>query len=145
MTVLEVLAVIVVGLAIALALALTGLFLRRRILQRDGGFDLCLRTGRAAWNDGWIFGIARYRGDTLEWFRTFSFGNRPRRVVSRHSLAVVNRREPGVDEAYDLPSGHMIFMWEANGERFEVSMTEPASMALRAWLEAAPPGEHLVA
>jgi len=39
----------------------------------------------------------------------------------------------------------MIFMWEENGERFEVSMTESASMAFRAWLEAAPPGEHLVA
>ena len=34
---------------------------------------------------------------------------------------------------------------EVAGERLEVSMSEAASMAFLAWLEAAPPGGHLVA
>lgn len=145
MTVMESVAVIVAGIAVLLALALGALFLRRRILQRHGGFDLCLRTGRAAWSDGWVFGIARYRGDVLEWFRTFSYGTRVRRVLPRRDLTVVGRRTPDPEEAYDLPAGHVVLVWEVNGERIEVSMAEAASMAFLAWLEAAPPGEHLVA
>jgi hypothetical protein len=145
MTVMEIVAVIVAGVAILLALAIAGLFLRRTILQRQGGFDLCLRVGQAAWSDGWVFGIARYRGDVIEWFRTFSYGSRVRRVLPRRDLTVVGRRVPDAEEAYDLPAGHVVFIWEVRGERLEVSMSEAASMALLAWLEAAPPGEHLVA
>jgi len=145
MTVMETVAVIVAGLAILVALALGALFVRRAILQRQGGSDLCLGVGRAAWSDGWVFGIARYRGDVLEWFRTFSYGTRVRRVLPRRELTVVGRRTPDPEEAYDLPAGHVVLVWEVNGERIEVSMTEAASMAFLAWLEAAPPGEHLVA
>lgn len=145
MTVLEVVAVLVAVLATLLALALGGLFLRRQVLQRDGGFDMCLRIGRAGWSDGWVFGIARYRGDLLEWFRTFSFGTRAKRSVVRRGVVVLSRREPGVEEAYDLPAGHLVFACDFGGEQTEVSMTEGASMAFLSWLEAAPPGEHLVA
>lgn len=145
MTVMELVAVIVAGFALLIALAIGGLFVRRNILQRRGGFDLCLRIGRAAWSDGWVFGIARYNGDVIEWFRTFSYGSRVRRVLPRRELTVVGRRAPDSDEAYDLPAGHVVFIWEVKGERLEVSMTEAASMAFLAWLESAPPGEHMVA
>jgi hypothetical protein len=145
MTVMEWVAVIVAGVALLTGLALGGLFVRRTVLQRQGGFDLCLRIGTAGWSDGWVFGIARYRGDVLEWFRTFSFGTRVQRVLPRRDLTVVGRRTPTADEAYDLPAGHVVLIWEVAGERLEVSMSEAASMALLAWLEAAPPGGHLVA
>lgn len=145
MTVIEWIAVIVAGAAVLVALALGGLFVRRTLLQRQGGFDMCLRIGTAGWSDGWVFGIARYRGDVLEWFRTFSFGTRVQRVLPRRDLTVVGRRLPVADEAYDLPAGHVVLIWEVGRERLEVSMSEAASMAFLAWLEAAPPGEHLVA
>lgn len=145
MTVLEWVAVILAGVALLIALGLGGLFVRRLVLQREGGFDLCLRIGSAGWSDGWVFGIARYRGDVLEWFRTFSFGTRVQRVLPRRELTVVGRRLPTADEAYDLPAGHIVLIWEVGGERLEVSMSEAASMAFLAWLEAAPPGGHLVA
>jgi hypothetical protein len=145
MTVMEWVAVIVAGIAVLCVLALGGLFLRRSLLQREGGFDLCLRVGQAAWSDGWVFGIARYRGDVIEWFRTFSYGSRIGRVLPRRELTVIGRRAPDPEEAYDLPAGHVVFIWEVKGERLEVSMSEAASMAFLAWLESAPPGEHLVA
>jgi hypothetical protein len=145
MTVLEWVAVIVAGAAVLVGLGLGGLFVRRTLLQRQGGFDMCLRIGTAGWSDGWVFGIARYRGDMLEWFRTFSIGTRVQRVLPRRNLTVVGRRLPAADEAYDLPAGHVVLIWEVGGERLEVSMSEAASMAFLAWLEAAPPGEHLVA
>jgi hypothetical protein len=118
---------------------------RRRLLQRYGGFDMFLRVGREGWTDGWVFGIARYRGDLLEWFRTFSYFGRTKRVLGRRALIVHGRREPEPDEAYDLPAGHVIFICDIDGERIEVSMTEGAATAFRSWLEAAPPGEHVVA
>jgi hypothetical protein len=89
--------------------------------------------------------VGRYRGDDLEWFRTFSYGGRPKQLLRRPELAVLGRREPDAEEAYDLPSGHMIFSCEVASRPLDVSMTEAASMAFLSWLEAAPPGGHLVA
>jgi hypothetical protein len=145
MGVLEWVAVIVAVVALAIVLALGGLFLRRRILQREGGFDMCLRIGRNGWSGGWVFGIGRYRGDDVEWFRTFSYGARPRWSSPRSDLTVTDRRAPDPEEAYDLPAGHIVFGCEAGDRRLEMSMSEGASMAFLAWLEAAPPGGHLVA
>jgi hypothetical protein len=145
MGVLEWIAVVVAAIALVIVLALAGLFLRRRILQREGGFDMCLRTGRNAWGGGWVFGIGRYRSDDVEWFRTFSYGARPKWSAPRADLNVVDRRLPDPEEAYDLPAGHIVLVCETAERSIEVSMTEPASMAFLAWLEAAPPGGHLVA
>jgi hypothetical protein len=39
----------------------------------------------------------------------------------------------------------MIFTCEVASRPLDVSMTEAASMAFLSWLEAAPPGGHLVA
>ena len=145
MGVLEWVAVVIAVVVLVIVLALGGLFLRRRILQREGGgFDMCLRTGRNGWGGGWVFGIGRYRDDDVEWFRTFSYGARPKWSSPRSDLNVTDRRAPDPEEAYDLPAGHIVFVCEAGDRRLEVSMSEAASMAFLAWLEAAPPGEHLV-
>jgi hypothetical protein len=145
MALLEWVALIVAALALFIVLALLGLFVRRNLLQREGGFDMCLRLGGSGWGGGWVFGVGRYRGDDLEWFRTFSFGGRPKQLLRRPELAVLGRREPDAEEAYDLPAGHMIFTCEVASRPLDVSMTEAASMAFLSWLEAAPPGGHLVA
>jgi hypothetical protein len=145
MGVLEWVAVVVAVLALAIVLALGGLFLRRRVLQREGGFDMCLRVGRTAWGGSWVFGVGRYRGDDVEWFRTFSYGARPKWSSRRAVLDVVDRRTPDPEEAYDLPSGHIVLVCKVGDRSLEISMSEAASMAFLAWLEAAPPGEHLVA
>jgi hypothetical protein len=145
MGVLEWVAVIVAVIALAIVLVLGGLFLRRRVLQRQGGFDMCLRVGRDGWSGGWVFGVGRYRGDDVEWFRTFSYGARPKWSSQRSDLNVVDRRAPEAEEAYDLPAGNIVLVCQDGDRSLEVSMSEPASMAFLAWLEAAPPGGHLVA
>src|SRR5690606_38861844 len=109
------------------------------------GFDMCMRVGsQHGWAGGWVFGIGRYRGDRLEWFRTFSFAPRTKRSFCRGELAVSNRRAPDAEEDYELPSGHVVLGCVVGTSTVEVSMTEAASMAFLAWLEAAPPGGHLV-
>lgn len=73
------LALLVSGLVVALVVI--GLFvfaLRRRLIQRSGGtFDCSLRWGVAEELDisgkGWVYGVARYSGDRIDWFRVFSY------------------------------------------------------------------------
>lgn len=69
-----------------IALVVVGLFvfgLRRRLIQRSGGtFDCSLR-----WEapekpgdengKGWGYGVARYNGDRIEWYRVFSYSPAP--------------------------------------------------------------------
>ncbi|HSK55643.1 MAG TPA: DUF2550 domain-containing protein [Jiangellales bacterium] len=144
MTVLEVSAVLVVALVAAAVVLVVAFTVRRRSLQRGGGFDMSLRQGRR-WTGGWVFGIGRFRGDDLEWFRTFSVTWRPSQVLVRRVVTVRERRRPSRQEAYDLPAGHVVMSCLVAGRELEVSMSERAETAFLAWLEAAPPGEHLVA
>ncbi|MBD0293242.1 MAG: DUF2550 domain-containing protein [Jiangellaceae bacterium] len=144
MSVLEWAALVIAAAAAMIVLGVSALFLRRSVLQRDGGFDMCLRVGRHGFGNGWVFGIGRYRGDALEWFRTFSFGGRPNRSLRRAELGVVERRTPDGEESAELPSGHLVLTCRVGDRSLDVSMSDRASTAFLAWLEAAPPGGHLV-
>lgn len=81
-----VLALTVCGLVVALVVV--GLFvfgLRRRLIQRSGGtFDCSLRWDVPEKSDpngkGWGYGVARYNGDRIEWYRVFSYS--PARAAS---------------------------------------------------------------
>ncbi|GDY77152.1 hypothetical protein SAV31267_066370 [Streptomyces avermitilis] len=81
-----VLALTVCGLVVALVVV--GLFvfgLRRRLIQRSGGtFDCSLRWDVPEKGDsngkGWSYGVARYNGDRIEWYRVFSYA--PARAAS---------------------------------------------------------------
>lgn len=143
MTALGWLAVVIAALAVLTTLALVGLLIRRILLQRGGGFDMCLRIGPEERTHGWVFGVGRYRGEMLEWHRTFRPGGGTR-VLDRR-LEVLSRRQPADDEAYDLPAEHVVFECDLGRERVEVSMPEDAATGFRSWLEAAPPGEHVSA
>ncbi|TXS38080.1 DUF2550 domain-containing protein [Streptomyces sp. OR43] len=133
------------------ALVLLGLFvfgLRRRLIQRSGGtFDCSLRwdvpeepdlTGK-----GWVYGVARYSGDKVNWFRVFSYSPRPRRVLERASIEVVARRLPEGEEELALLSDAVVLGCLHRETRLELAMTEDALTGFLAWLEAAPPGQRV--
>src|SRR6188472_666610 len=85
------------------------LVVRRRWLSRNGGtfeFSVRVRPGRGG--RGWVLGVGRYTGSTLEWFRIFSLAPRPRYVYRREELTFVSRRDPEGVEAYSLYSGHIV-------------------------------------
>ncbi len=133
-------------------LVLVGLFvfgLRRRLIQRSGGtFDCSLR-----WNvtdpetepsgKGWVYGVARYNGDRIEWFRVFSYAPRPRRVLERASIEVLDRRTPRGEEELALLSDAVVLVCVHRGTRLELAMSEDALTGFLAWLEAAPPGQRV--
>jgi Protein of unknown function (DUF2550) len=136
-----------------LALAAVGLFvfgLRRRLIQRPGGtFDCSMRLaadpgdGLEPTGKGWVYGVARYSGDRVEWFRVFSYAPRPRHVLERDAIEVAGRRTPQGEEELALLSDAFVLSCVHRGTRVELAMSEDALTGFLAWLEAAPPGQRV--
>ena len=142
------------------AATLMGLFVfgfRRRLIQRPGGtFDCSLRltpddpadttdadgTADPA-GKGWVYGVARYSGDRIEWFRVFSYAFRPRRVLDRPAIEVRGRRDPEGAEELALLSDAVVLSCAHRGTHLELAMSDDALTGFLAWLEAAPPGQRV--
>ncbi|WP_431036812.1 DUF2550 domain-containing protein [Streptomyces sp. P6-2-1] len=143
------LTLLVCGLVVVLVAA--GLFvfgLRRRLIQRSGGtFDCSLRWNAPARGEasgkGWIYGVARYNGDRVAWFRVFSYSPRPRRLLERSEIEVTDRRLPEGEEELALLSDAVVLGCLHRGTRLELAMSEDALTGFLAWLEAAPPGQRV--
>ncbi|MEU0393178.1 DUF2550 domain-containing protein [Streptomyces sp. NPDC006208] len=136
---------------LVVALVVIGLFvfgLRRRLIQRSGGtFDCSLRWNVPEKTDlsgkGWVYGVARYSGDRIEWFRVFSYAPRPRRGLERSAIEVLARRSPEGEEELALLSDAIVLGCLHRGTRLELAMSEDALTGFLAWLEAAPPGQRV--
>ncbi|MER6999545.1 DUF2550 domain-containing protein [Streptomyces sp. NPDC000410] len=136
---------------LVVALVVIGLFvfgLRRRLIQRSGGtFDCSLRWNVPEESDhsgkGWVYGVARYSGDRIEWFRVFSYAPRPRRTLERAAIEVIARRMPEGEEELALLSDSIVLGCQHKGTRLELAMSEDALTGFLAWLEAAPPGQRV--
>ena len=134
-------------IALVVVLIFLFLFVRRRLISRDGGtFECSVRTrppsrgNAAASARGWSLGLGRYTGDQLEWFRIFSFAARPKYTFDR-PMTVGGRRVPHGAEAFSLYSGHVVVSVRLDsGKTIELAMSQNALMGFLAWTEAAPPG-----
>ncbi|MFC9531179.1 DUF2550 domain-containing protein [Streptomyces sp. NPDC056975] len=143
--------VLVLCVVAVVVFVLLGLFvfgLRRRLIQRSGGtFDCSLRwdvpEGGDASGKGWGYGVARYNGDRIEWFRVFSYAIRPRRTLERSAIEVTGRRSPEGEEELALLSDAIVLACSHRGSRLELAMSEDALTGFLAWLEAAPPGQRV--
>jgi hypothetical protein len=144
-----VLALTVCGLVVAfVAVGLFVFGLRRRLIQRSGGtFDCSLRWDVPKDGDangkGWGYGVARYNGDRIEWYRVFSYAPRPRRTLERSAIEVAGRRAPEGEEELALLSDATVLACLHRGTRLELAMSEDALTGFLAWLEAAPPGQRV--
>ena len=131
-----------VGLVLLLVLLYgIGLIVRRRLLSRDGGtFELSHRVRTTHPGRGWLLGIGRYNGDSLEWFRIFSLSPKPKAVWQRHPLAFAARRAPEGAEEMSLYDGHVVVTCTYRDQQIELAMSEASLTGFQAWLEAGPPG-----
>jgi Protein of unknown function (DUF2550) len=133
----------VAGVAVVAVIAVGALAVRRRFITRRGGtFDCSLRLRPARSGKGWALGIGRYSGDSLEWYRVFSYATRPRRVMARRELQIVDRRVPEGAEVFSLLAGAVIVRCREgsdSGAILEFAMGEDALTGFLSWLEAAPP------
>ncbi|MGH8969383.1 MAG: DUF2550 domain-containing protein [Actinomycetes bacterium] len=132
---------VLAALVVALLLALGALAVRRRFITRSGGtFDCSLRLKPASHGKGWALGVGRYAGDSLEWHRVFSYSARPRRVMARRDLEVLERREPDGPEIFALLSGAVVVVCRQGSAPVELAMSPDALTGFLSWLESAPPG-----
>ena len=142
---------IILTVAIVVALVLLPfvlLYLRRRWLTGQSGlFDCAYRLSEKTPGSGWVLGMARYRGEHLEWFRAFSLSLRPKRTFSRVGTFYVNQRPPAGLEAIALFEGAMIVTLRdhVTGEDASLSMSRDDVLALMSWLESTPPGSFYIA
>lgn len=131
-----------IGIGVLILLCALGvLFVRREIIARGRGtIELSFRLSTLIAGRGWSPGIARFVGDELRWYRVFSFALRPRRVLSRRSLAVESRRVPDSPELLVLPENWVIVRCTSNHAPVEIAMAEATLTGFLSWIEAAPPG-----
>ena len=117
------------------------LVLRRRLLSRHGGtFELSHRVRTDRPGRGWVLGLGRYSGETLEWFRVFSLSPRPKRSWSRESLSFDGRREPLGAEQMSLYPDHLVIHCQTDDGEVELAMSAGSLTGFQSWLEARPPG-----
>lgn len=120
------------------------LVVRRVRLMRGGGVDVCLRrrpvsVGRDA-AAGWHFGVARYQGDELAWYRLTSLRWGPSIVLDRMRLEILDRRPPADGEVYAMPQADSVLHCRSGDADVEVAMAPGVLTGFLSWLEAAPPG-----
>lgn len=137
-----VLLILLVGLAL--------IFARREfIVRRGGSIGMSMRLSTYVLGRGWAPGLGRFTGDELRWYRLFSFALRPRRVLLRYDLTVVQRRPPEGPERLSMPEGWVVLHCTANRRsaysrrpvnyRIELALAESAVSGFLSWIESAPP------
>jgi hypothetical protein len=127
--------------ALILIGALMALFVRREVISRGSGtIDMSLRLNTFVPERGWAPGLGRFVGDELRWYRLFSFGLRPRRVLRRTGLIIEQRRLPEGVERLALPSDYVVVRCAGGDAPVEIALADAALTGFLSWLESAPPG-----
>jgi Protein of unknown function (DUF2550) len=130
---------------VALALiVLVAFVVRRALLTRGlGTFDCSLRHETIRTRSGWTHGIARYGDDRLDWFRVFAVRLRAAESLARQRLVILDRRPPEPAEMHTVLPGWVVVRCGYGAVIVELAMSEGAYNGLAAWLESAPPGQHI--
>ena len=138
---------VVIGVTLLVAMPFSALYLRRRWLTGQGGlFDCAYRVTDGVPGSGWVLGLARYRGDRLEWFRAFSLGLRPDVCLARSRTTYLHQRPAnGLEQVVLFEDSHVILVRDRVSRReLNFAMDGDTTMGLITWLESAPPGSHYI-
>jgi len=100
---------VIVVCAAAVVVVLCALVLARQrfMLHASGSTPMAVRAARAS-GARWLYGVARYAGGELQWYRALGLGTRASKVWQRADLIVVSRRSPQDNELGSLPSAAVI-------------------------------------
>ncbi len=131
--------IIGLGLLLVLVLSIIAIAVRRSLLTRSGGVDVCWRTSLVADGSGWTFGQGRYREGEFILYRSFSPLPLASRVLRRDELTLGTRRPLTGTEPDLLPVGSVVLRCTDDGSPVELALSEEAMTGLRSWLESIPP------
>jgi Protein of unknown function (DUF2550). len=122
-------AIVVVLLVFAAILA------RQRVMLRaTGTLPLAVQRGNR-----WLYGLARYEGGELRFYRALGVGTRPSRVLRRGQVEVLNRRGPLPSERSALPATAVVVECRTDGEIVALAFGESAFTGFVSWLESSAP------
>jgi len=122
-------AIVVVLLVFAAILA------RQRVMLRaTGTLPLAVQRGNR-----WLYGIARYEGGELRFYRALGVGTRPSRVLRRGQVEVLGRRGPLPSERTALPATAVVVECRTDGETVALAFGESAFTGFVSWLESSAP------
>ncbi|MEP9385307.1 DUF2550 domain-containing protein [Nocardioides sp. KR10-350] len=130
------------GILLALILVYAvALMVRRRLLSRHGGtFELSHRVRGGRPGRGWLLGVGRYSGSSLEWFRIFSLSPRPKRIWYRRELTYLSSRAPEGLEQMSLYPDHVVVVCRSGPRTLELAMSPESLIGFQSWLESRDPG-----
>ena len=127
----------VIGLVVVLlALVVLSLLIARQrfMLRSDGGIAVAVRRGTR-----WQYGVARYVGDDLQWFRVLGIGTRPTRSLRRGDLRVLSSHAPMANDQAALPPTAVIVDVVDSVGPITLGLAESAYTGFVSWLESSAP------
>jgi hypothetical protein len=124
---------IVGGVLLGLCVLLVAFVVRRWLLVRSGGaIEMSWRLRH------WTYGVARYDGNRLLWFATFSLRPGPTRTLPRTGLRIVARRDPHGAEAWTLVPHAVVLECRTPRGPVQIALPPAATLGFLAWVEAGP-------
>jgi hypothetical protein len=126
---------ILVCVAAAIVLVFGGILARQRyMLRATGAVPLAVQRGNR-----WLYGVGRYQGGELRFYRALGVGTRPSRVLRRGHVEVLGRRAPRDNERGSLPPTVVVVECRADGDTFAIAIGESAFTGFVSWLESSAP------
>jgi len=127
---------VVGGIAALLAVILLCLLIARQrfMLRSAGGIAVAVLRGAR-----WQYGVARYVGDDLQWFRVLGLGTRPTRSLRRGDLRVVNSHTATAQDQAALPPTALIVECVDSVGPITLGLAESAYTGFVSWLESSAP------
>ena len=120
--------------AVALVVAFVAILARQRYMLRSTGtLPLAMQRGNR-----WLYGVGRYQGGELRFYRALGVGTRPTRVLRRGHVQVVGQRSPYDSERGSLPPAVVVVELRADGDTVSFALGESAFTGFVSWLESAP-------
>ena len=128
--------IVVVTLIVCALVALTFIFVRRRVLASGAPLMLCALQpqGRSTYR----LGLLRLAGSTLEWFTLVGPSLRPSRSWQRARLDL-DAPQASSEPVAGLPEAVTVQCHDG-ADSFALALAPSAYTAMRSWLESSPPG-----
>jgi hypothetical protein len=107
---------------------------QRHMLRLGGAVPLALQRGNR-----WLYGIGRYQGGELRWYRALGIGTRPSRILRRGDLQVVRRRPRLESERAVLPENVVVVECRVGEDTVDLALGDNAFTGFVSWLESSAP------
>ncbi len=128
--------IVVAAAAVVLVVLLAAVLARQRYMLRvAGGVPVAVRVRGYRW----VYGIARYAGGELRWYRGIGIGTKPTKVLHRNQLSVLTHRSPVPAELASLPASSIIVECRYGDGTATFGFSEGAYTGFISWLEASAP------